>query len=116
MSHPLSTRVLKKLANNEKQAYPIASEILSSHLYDDLLTGANSIDKARTSRNKMFALLSRGGFNIRQWALNNENIINDLETNALHAKFVFNEDRSSKALGVIRCARNDEIYIIRCNH
>jgi len=33
-----------------------------------------------------------------------------IKTNVLHAKFVFDEARSLKALGVAWCARNDKIY------
>lgn len=76
----LAIRVIKKLADDEQEAFPRAAEILKSHLYvDDLLTGAESIDEARRIRVEVTELLARGGFVIRQWASNNERIINDLE-------------------------------------
>lgn len=106
----LAIRVIQKLAEDERQAYPRAAEILKSHLYvDDLLTGADTIREARMIRDEVTELLSRGGFVIRQWASNDERIINDLENNALHASFTLNTDRALKTLGVTWNTRNDEI-------
>lgn len=80
----LEIRVLHKLADDERHAFPRAVDILKEHLYvDDLLSGADSISEARAIRNELTALLSRGGFTIRQWASNDEHIINDLATSAL---------------------------------
>ncbi|XP_011065850.1 PREDICTED: uncharacterized protein LOC105152968 [Acromyrmex echinatior] len=95
----LAIRVIQKLA--EDYAYPRATEILKSHLYvDDLLTGADTIHEAKMIRDEVIELLSQGGFVIRQWASNDERIINDLENNALHASFTLNTDRALKTLGV----------------
>ncbi|XP_011691571.1 PREDICTED: uncharacterized protein LOC105452295 [Wasmannia auropunctata] len=106
----LATRVLQKLADDERGMYPRAAKILESHLYvDDLLTGAGTIEEARTIRNEIIALLAKGGFTIRQWASNDERIVNDLITSALHANFTLNVDRSLKTLGVTWNARGDQI-------
>jgi len=51
----------------------------------------------------VIALLARGGFTIRQWASNEEHIVNDLAANVLHMGFMFDGDRSLKTLG-ITCA------------
>jgi len=49
-----------------------------THLYvDDLLTGAETIEEARSIRNEIIALLSCGGFAIRQWASNDKRIVDD---------------------------------------
>jgi len=67
----LAIRVIERLAEDERQSYPRAADILKSHLYvDDLLTGAETIHEARTIRDEVIELLSRGGFIIRQWASN----------------------------------------------
>lgn len=107
----LATRVLKKLADDEHRAFPRAAEVLKSHMYmDDLLSGAESIDEARAIRDELIALLARGGFAIRQWAANDENIINDLPTSMLRVNFAFDKDISVKTLGLIWYARGDEIH------
>ena len=75
----LAIHVIQKLADDERHAYPRAIEIIKKHLYvDDLLTEANTIVEVREIRNEIIALLSRGGFTIRQWATNDERIIKDL--------------------------------------
>ncbi|XP_011685494.1 PREDICTED: uncharacterized protein LOC105448546 [Wasmannia auropunctata] len=94
----LAIRTLQQLADDERHAYPRAAAVLKAHLYvDDLLSGADSIDEARAIRDEIIALLARGGFSIRQWASNDERVIDDLASGALHASFAFGKDRSLKA-------------------
>jgi hypothetical protein len=107
----LAIRVLQRLADDEAHAYPTAAQVIKSHLYvDDLLSGANSIEEARKIRDEVIALLSRGGFSIRQWAANDKRIIDDLATSVLHAKFTFDEDRSFKTLGITWSTDGDKLH------
>jgi len=107
----LAIRIVKKLASDERHRYPRAAEILENHLYvDDLLTGAETINKVREIRDEITALLARGGFAIRQWASNDERVISDLKTEALHANFVLNVDHTLKTLGVTWNTRDDKIH------
>lgn len=106
----LAIRAIQKLADDESHVYPRAAKIIKEHLYvDDLLTGAETVEEARVIRDEIIALLARGGFNIRQWASNDERIINDLPEGALHANFVMNLDHSLKTLGITWNARDDKI-------
>jgi len=106
----LAIRVIHQLAEDERHDYPRAAEIIKNHLYvDDLLTGANSVEQARVIRDEIIALLKRGGFTIRQWASNDERIIKDLTTSALHSSFILDVDRSLKTLGITWRARDDQI-------
>jgi len=103
-------RVIQKLADDEQLTYPQAAKVLKSHFYvDDLLTGAESISQTQAIRDEITSLLARGGFSIRQWASNDERIINDLAPGALHASFVLNVNRTLKTLGVTWNAHNDMI-------
>ncbi|XP_018368770.1 PREDICTED: uncharacterized protein LOC108764843, partial [Trachymyrmex cornetzi] len=92
-----------------------ASKVIKEHLYvDDLISGANTIDEARAIRDEVIALLAQGGFAIRQWASNEKHVIGDLAPSALHAGLTFDGDHSLKTLGVMWCARDDEIrYSVR---
>lgn len=84
----LAIRTIHKLADDERENFPKAAHV-KNHLYvDDLLTGANTISEARAIRDDIIALLSRGGFHIRQWASNNESIITDLNPNAIHSNLI----------------------------
>ncbi|XP_018376447.1 PREDICTED: uncharacterized protein LOC108769758 [Trachymyrmex cornetzi] len=107
----LAIRTIQKLADDECHAYPKAAKILKQHLYvDDLLTGADTIIEARTIRDDIIALLSRGGFIIRQWASNDERVVSDLVSNALHTNLILDENRTLKTLGVTWSTRDDRIY------
>ncbi|XP_036146050.1 uncharacterized protein LOC118646705 [Monomorium pharaonis] len=106
----LAIRTIQKFAEDERASFPKAAEILKSHLYvDDLLTGANSIDECRNIRDQIIALLAAGGFSIRQWASNDARIINDLDTRAQHANFIFKIDSALKTLGISWNTREDKI-------
>lgn len=107
----LAIRTLQQLAQDERIRYPKAAEILLQHVYvDDLMSGANSIIEARAIRDEVIALLKRGGFAIRQWASDDERVINDLDSKAVHKNFVADADRSLKTLGVSWRAPDDKIY------
>ncbi|XP_025997421.1 uncharacterized protein LOC113005763 [Solenopsis invicta] len=107
----LAIRTIKKLADDERSSYPRAAKVIESHLYvDDLLTGAETINDARTLRNEIITLLARGGFSIRQWASNDKRVVNDLPISALHENFALDTDRALKTLGVTWNARDDKIY------
>lgn len=84
--------------------------MLKNYLYVyDLLSGADSINEARAIQDELIALLARGGFSIRQWASNDERVINDLATMTLHANLIHDEDCSLKTLGITWSARDDQI-------
>ncbi|XP_070529860.1 uncharacterized protein [Cardiocondyla obscurior] len=103
-------RTLHKLADDEVQSFPRASNVLKHHMYvDDLLSGADTVDEARAIRNEIIAVLSRGGFTIRQWASNDLHIISDLAIEAVHMNLILDNDRSLKTLGVTWNTRDDKI-------
>ncbi|XP_018359718.1 PREDICTED: uncharacterized protein LOC108758967 [Trachymyrmex cornetzi] len=106
----LAIRTVQKLAEDELLTFPRAARIIKSHMYvDDLLTGAETIDEVRAIRNEVIALLARGGFAIRQWASNDERIVNDLMASALRTNFVLNLDQTLKTLGITWSTRDDQI-------
>ncbi|XP_066585567.1 uncharacterized protein [Prorops nasuta] len=104
----LAIRTVHKLAEDEAENYPKASKIIKEHLYvDDLLTGANTIEEARSLRNEIITLLSKGGFTIHQWSSNEPAIIQDLPSHALHSNFILKIDNNLKTLGVTWNANDD---------
>ena len=76
---------------------------------DDLLTGTNSIEAAISIKNQLIELLKLGGFNLRQWASNEQKIIDDLK-NASEAQFLCLEpSQSTKVLGIQWDPNTDKI-------
>lgn len=109
----LAIRVLHKLADDERMNFPRAAEILQRHLYvDDFMSGANTIAEAIAIRNELIMLLSRGGFIIRQWAFNDECIIDGLDSSVIHKNFIIDADRTLKTLDVSWKAAGDKFYYV----
>ncbi|XP_072757735.1 uncharacterized protein [Anoplolepis gracilipes] len=104
----LAIRTIHKLADDEGAEFPVAAQVLKNHLYvDDLLTGANTIDEACAVRDDVTALLSRGGFHIRQWASNNACVINDVEPDTINSNLILDKESCLKTLGISWHASND---------
>ncbi|XP_072763659.1 uncharacterized protein [Anoplolepis gracilipes] len=104
----LAIRTIHKLVDDEGAEFPVTAQVLKNHLYvDDLLTGANIIDEARAVRDDVTALLSRGGFHIRQWASNNAYVINDVEPDAINSNLMLDKESCLKTLGISWHASND---------
>lgn len=109
----LATRTLQKLADDEGHRHLKAANIIKNHLYvDDLSTDADTIEEARNIRDEIIAILSRGGFSIRQWAANDTRIIHDLPNKALHEKYRLGDDHSLKTLGISWNVRDDKIHYL----
>jgi len=111
----LAIRTVQKLADDERDAYPDAARVLKTHLYvDDLLTGTNTVSEARALRDDIITILSRGGFNIRQWASNDERIIHDLNPDAVNPNLMLEKENPLKTLGIAWRAHNDKLcYSVR---
>ncbi|XP_066598918.1 uncharacterized protein [Prorops nasuta] len=65
----LAIRTMQLLAEIENEKYPRAAHIIKNHMYvDDLLTGSETAEEAREIIDETIKLLSKGGFEIRQWS------------------------------------------------
>lgn len=72
----LAIRTLLQLSQDEYSDFPRASKILSSDIYvDDLVTGDNSLDAAKTLQEDLIRLLARGGFELRKWTSNHPSLL-----------------------------------------
>ena len=106
----LAVKCLKQLGIDEKIKFPEAAHILDRDFYmDDLLTGTNSIEAVISIKNQLIELVKLGGFNLRQWASNEQKIIDDLK-NASEAQFLCLEpSQSTKVLGIQWDPNTDKI-------
>ncbi|XP_070517413.1 uncharacterized protein [Cardiocondyla obscurior] len=94
--------VFKDLSNTTKVRIVFDASAKSNN-------GTDTLDEARAIRDEIIALLSRGGFAIRQWASNDLHIISDLDIEAVHMNLILDNDRSLKTLGVTWNTRDDKI-------
>lgn len=66
-----ATRALNQLAFDEQENHPEASRVVLKCVYvDDVLSGADTIEKARELQEDLVALLAKGGFILDKWCAN----------------------------------------------
>lgn len=99
----LANHVLKQLAKDEGNAYPLAVPILENCVYvDDVMFGANDVILAKQKRIQITQLLKAGGFNLRKWAGNAESLLKDIpaENHGLATDKILKLDENLKVLGI----------------
>ncbi|XP_077276909.1 uncharacterized protein LOC143905373 [Temnothorax americanus] len=75
----LAIRSTRQLAADERTAYPRAAAALEKETYvDDVLSGADTQEKARKLTGELTSLCTAGGFPLRKWASNNDKILTDI--------------------------------------
>lgn len=101
----LAVKTLQQLAKDEQHNYPEASNIVLNDFYvDDLLTGANTIQECIVLRKEIDMLLSKGGFSLKKWSSNVENVLEGVPIeNKSKQMLDFNTmvETSLKTLGLI---------------
>jgi hypothetical protein len=81
----LAIRCLQQLAEEEKDKYPAAyPALLNDFFMDDALTGANSIEETNQIREQLTRLLASGGFELRKFAANHDQLLPDLNNADSH--------------------------------
>jgi len=67
----ITSRVLKLLALDEQDTYPIGAQILLKDFYiDEAITGGDSLREVLHTIYEVIALLNQGGFELQKWASN----------------------------------------------
>ncbi|XP_054709169.1 uncharacterized protein LOC129218874 [Uloborus diversus] len=99
----LALRTLHQLCDDEKENFPIASELSRTHFYvDDLLCGAASVGEARSIIPEMIKFMESGGFPLRKWSCNYPEVIENLPDHmrASTDTHSFQNDVNQKVLGL----------------
>lgn len=99
----LATVCLYKLAEDEYSKFPEACTAIKNYFYmDDYLGGANTKEMAVQLRNDLRTVLQSGGFNLRKWAANDSELLQNLNQENKDAMSVLElEDNMAKILGVL---------------
>ncbi|XP_055589036.1 uncharacterized protein LOC129741338 [Uranotaenia lowii] len=106
----LATRVLQKLAEEEKHKYPVAAEVFKNDFYmDDCLAGAETIQAAIRFRQEASALAASAGFPLKKWASNIPDALvgvpfEDLAVSSFHS---LKDDQAVSTLGLVWETRTD---------
>ncbi|XP_022182788.1 uncharacterized protein LOC111042467 [Myzus persicae] len=105
----IATGCLKKLSDEYKTQYPVASEVIAADFYmDDLLSGANSLEETITLRNNLITILHSAGLQLRKWVANKSQVLADIANVDNDPLRVLNLDNSPiKMLGLFWNPHND---------
>jgi hypothetical protein len=97
----LAIRSLHQITHNNMQAYPEASLIIISDFYvDDLLTGADSIEKAKRLHHEISTILGSGCFPLRKWISNEPSVLKDIRVVAPSDVLQIGPHEKTKTLGI----------------
>lgn len=79
----LATRVLKALALNNKDRFPLACEAILSQCYvDDILCGQDSIEELTSLYFQLIEVCKLGNFNLHKWC-SNTNLLSKASTSSI---------------------------------
>lgn len=109
----LAMRVLKQLAHDEGHAFPRAAAVVENSFYvDDTLFGADDLNVLRDTRNQLIDLMNRG-FQLRQWATNSSELLEDLPVNQHDPiDHLITKDDSLKILGLSWSPKEDSFRFV----
>ncbi|XP_055701660.1 uncharacterized protein LOC129800941 [Phlebotomus papatasi] len=99
----LSTRCMKQLVAEDGDNYPHAKEVANRDFYvDDLLTGTQTIQEAVTLQEELVALFKGGGFSLKKWSSNSQEILDKIPPEDRETKSVleFDSGGSISTLGL----------------
>nr|XP_034194949.1 uncharacterized protein LOC117611132 [Osmia lignaria] len=98
-----ANRVLKQLAKDEGEKYPLGAAILLDEFYvDDAMFGADDPSLLVDMRDELNRLLMAGGFKLRKWASNSLSLLKDIpaEDHGLAVSRTLQDDERVKVLGI----------------
>nr|XP_033189843.1 uncharacterized protein LOC117156692 [Bombus vancouverensis nearcticus]XP_033191415.1 uncharacterized protein LOC117157482 [Bombus vancouverensis nearcticus] len=107
----LAVRTLHQLTQDEEPNYPVAAQTLTQDFYvDDLLTGENSLEKARALRDQLIDVNRKGGFELRQWISNEAQLLAPLRRKSDQSNHLSLDDKgTTKTLGLQWTATQDRL-------
>ncbi|XP_060845438.1 uncharacterized protein LOC132925023 [Rhopalosiphum padi] len=115
----LAIRCLHQLDSDCGTEFPLAKGLLVTSTYvDDIVAGADTKGEVLELQRQVISLLRKGGFNLRKWASNCEEILKGIaaEDRAMDPSFELKDDQSVKVLGLHWSTTSDALgYHININ-
>ncbi|XP_076624584.1 uncharacterized protein LOC143343501 [Colletes latitarsis] len=106
----LAIRSLHQLAKDEGEQFRNAATVVLEDFYvDDLLTGAHTYEDARLIRDELIGLCNKGGLKLRQWASNDDRLLDSLNDRTDSAYVRLDLDETVKTLGLRWNAKKDAL-------
>ncbi|XP_037822286.1 uncharacterized protein LOC119610934 [Lucilia sericata] len=99
----LAIRVLRQLAEDYKDEFPDESKILVTDSYvDDIISGAETVERAIVLQRNLCKLLGKGGCNLRKWITNSPELFHKIPEEFREKSLTLNFDGDNvvKTLGI----------------
>lgn len=108
----LATRTLQQLALDEGGKFPLAAAAMDDFYMDDCLSGSSDLQQAKTLRNELIQLLSRGGMTLHKWCSNHPDL--QIGDKKIHPFEHSSEEKTVKTLGIQWNTSADSFYYKVC--
>lgn len=83
----LALRVIRQLADDEAQRFPLASQVLMRHVFvDDVASGSNTVLNALSLQRELVGICKSAGFELRKWFSNSPAILNSVVLQEAHGE------------------------------
>ncbi|XP_038120581.1 uncharacterized protein LOC119770210 [Culex quinquefasciatus] len=109
----LATRTLKQLATDDGPRFPLAARAVNQDTYmDDVITGAEDVQSAIELRKQLDEMMLRGGFKLRKWASNRQEVLTGIaeENLAISMEEInLDTDPGVKTLGLTWMPKTDTL-------
>lgn len=80
----MANSTMEQLAEDEKENYPLGSEMLKKDRYvDESLSGAHALKMAQTKQDQLINILKSGGFPLHKLAANHQDLLDWLPPESL---------------------------------
>lgn len=99
----MAVRAMHKVADDERQQYPLAAEVVKRDFYmDDVLTGADTDDAAVRLKDQLLGLMQSGGLPLLKWSSNSPQVLRTIpeEHREIRSSLDIELDDTVKTLGV----------------
>ncbi|XP_055522442.1 uncharacterized protein LOC129716631 [Wyeomyia smithii] len=104
----LATRTLEQLCKDERKRFPLTSQAGTVDFYvDDLLSGAETIEKALDLQNEFIQMMASGGFKLHKWASNCPAFLESVPNADNEQIAFFKDEKTTRTLGLTWQPRQD---------
>ncbi|XP_051162407.1 uncharacterized protein LOC127282276 [Leptopilina boulardi] len=107
----LAIRVLKQLALDEGENFPLGADVLINNTYvDDTFAGGDSLEEATQVRDEFVSILASAGISLSKWAANVDKLVPLDSTDGENKDKCFNLETSVSTLGLHWNPASDEFH------
>ena len=108
---------LRELGKTLQGSYPRACNFVLENFYvDDFIAGASSVEDALALINDVSLVCESGGFKLRKWVSNSEQVLEGIQRNLIAEPHTFSlSGECSKVLGLFWCPGTDTFGFVSTN-